>query len=61
MHVLGEKTKREELPTEKERGEPSRGRRALEKSKNSCSLELQSGQGVMYYFLLGLSLMKFPL
>ena len=31
-----EETKREELPTEKERGEPPRGRRALEKSKNSC-------------------------
>ena len=30
-------TKREEIPTEKERGEPSKGRRALEKSENSSS------------------------
>ena len=34
---MAEVTKREELPTEKERGDPSRGRRALEKTKNSCS------------------------
>ena len=32
-----EVTKREELPTKKERGDPSRGRRALEKTENSCS------------------------
>ena len=29
--------KRKELPKEKERGDPSRGRKALEKSKNLCS------------------------
>ena len=31
------KVKKKELPIEKERGDPSKGRRALEKYKNSCS------------------------
>ena len=51
-------TKREELPTEKEKGDPSKVRRALEKTKNSCSLykaaivwqRLGKGKTIYVYF-----------
>ena len=37
LHANGRSKKREDLPTEKKRGDPSKGRKALEKSKILCS------------------------